>query len=41
MGIYIKSDVKESGFGGVNWIHLTQNSDQWPDTLSSVMNNGV
>jgi hypothetical protein len=26
----IKIDLREIGFGGVNWINLAQDSDLWP-----------
>jgi hypothetical protein len=26
----IKIDLREIGFGGVNWINLAQDSDRWP-----------
>jgi hypothetical protein len=34
----IKTDLRETGFNGVNWIRLTQNRVQWRAFLSTVMN---
>jgi hypothetical protein len=25
----IKTDLREIGWGGIDWIHLTQDRDQW------------
>jgi hypothetical protein len=34
----IKMDVGEIGLGGVNWIGLAQNWDQWRDLVNVIMN---
>jgi hypothetical protein len=34
----IKMDLREIGWGGVNWIHLTQYRDQWRSLVNTVMN---
>jgi hypothetical protein len=34
----IKIDVGERGWGGVDWIGLTQDSDKWRALVNSVMN---
>jgi hypothetical protein len=34
----IKMDVREIGWGGMDWIHLTQDRDQWRDRVNTVMN---
>jgi hypothetical protein len=34
----IKMDVREIGWGGMNWIHLAQDRDQWRALVSTVMN---
>jgi hypothetical protein len=31
-------DVREVGWEGVNWIHLTQDRDQWQGLVNMVMN---
>jgi hypothetical protein len=34
----IKMDLREMGFGGVNWIHLAQDRDRWRALVNTVMN---
>jgi hypothetical protein len=34
----IKMDLKETGWDGVDWIHLAQDRDQWRALLNNVMN---
>jgi hypothetical protein len=34
----IRMDFREIGWGGVNWIDLAQNSDQWKALVNKVMN---
>jgi hypothetical protein len=34
----IKMDVRDIGWGGVDWIHLTQDKDQWRALVNTVMN---
>jgi hypothetical protein len=34
----IKMDVKETGWGGMNWIDLAQDKYQWRDFVNMVMN---
>jgi hypothetical protein len=34
----IKMDLREKGFGDVDWIHLAQNRDRWRALVSTVMN---
>jgi hypothetical protein len=31
-------DLREIGFGGVDWIRLSQDRDRWRDVVSAVMN---
>jgi hypothetical protein len=31
-------DLREIGFGGVDWIRLAQDSDRWRAVVSAVMN---
>jgi hypothetical protein len=31
-------DFKETGWDGMNWIHLAQNADQWQVVVNTVMN---
>jgi hypothetical protein len=33
-----KMDLREIGFGGMEWISLTQNKDQWRALVDKVMN---
>jgi hypothetical protein len=33
-----KIDLREIGWGGVNWIDLAQDRDQWGDLVNTVMN---
>jgi hypothetical protein len=34
----VKMDFREIGWGGMVWIHLTQDRDQWRALLNAVMN---
>jgi hypothetical protein len=34
----IKMDLREIGWGGMDWIDLTQNRDQWRALVNTVMN---
>jgi hypothetical protein len=34
----IKMDLREIGWGGVEWIHLAQDRDRWRDVVYAVMN---
>jgi hypothetical protein len=34
----VRMDVREIGFGGVDWIRLAQDSDRWRAVMSAVMN---
>jgi hypothetical protein len=34
----IKMDLTEIGWGGVEWIHLAQDRDQWRAVVNAVMN---
>jgi hypothetical protein len=34
----IKMDLKERGWGGVDWIDLAQDRDQWRALVNTVMN---
>jgi hypothetical protein len=36
-GDNIKMDVKEVEWGGMNWINVAQDSDQWWTLLNKVM----
>jgi hypothetical protein len=33
----IKMDLREIGWGGVDWIHLAQDGDQWRALVNMVM----
>jgi hypothetical protein len=33
----IRMDLKETGWEGVNWIHLAQDRDQWRAAVNTVM----
>jgi hypothetical protein len=37
----IKIHLRETGWNGVDWIHLTQDRDQWKALVNTVMNLGV
>jgi hypothetical protein len=37
----IKMDFRESGWEGVEWIHLDQDGDQWRVLVNTVMNTQV
>jgi hypothetical protein len=34
-------DLKEIGWEVVDWMHLTQDRDQWPAVMNTVMNVGI
>jgi hypothetical protein len=34
----IKMDLRETGWGGMDWIDLTQDRDQWRALVNTVMN---
>jgi ribosome biogenesis protein Nip4 len=34
----IKMDLREMGFGDVEWIHLAQDRDRWRAVVNTVMN---
>jgi hypothetical protein len=34
----IKMDLREIGWGGVEWIHLAQGRDRWRAVVNAVMN---
>jgi ribosome biogenesis protein Nip4 len=34
----IKMDLREMGFGDVDWIHLAQGKDRWRALVNTVMN---
>jgi hypothetical protein len=34
----MKMNLKEIGWGGIDWIDLAQNSDQWTALVKTVMN---
>jgi hypothetical protein len=34
----IKMDIREIGFGGVDWIHWAQDRDRWRALVNTVMN---
>jgi hypothetical protein len=37
----IKIDLKETGYDGLDWIHLAQDRFQWRALVNTVMNLGV
>jgi hypothetical protein len=37
----IRMDLREIGFGGVDWIRLAQDRDRWRAVVSVAMNPGV
>jgi len=37
----IQIDLREIGWKGVDWIHLTQDREQWRAVVNTVMNLGV
>jgi hypothetical protein len=38
VGANIKMDLKDIGRGGMDWIHLAQNRDQWRALVNTAMN---
>jgi hypothetical protein len=34
----VRMDLREIGWGGVDWIRLAQDRDRWRDVVSAVMN---
>jgi hypothetical protein len=37
MGDNIRMDLREIGWEGVDWMHLSQDSDQWKALVNTVM----
>jgi hypothetical protein len=37
----IKKDLRDIGWGGVDWIDLAKNRDRWRTLVNTVMNLGV
>jgi hypothetical protein len=37
-GDNIKMDLREIGFGDMDWIHLAQNRDRWQALVNTVIN---
>jgi hypothetical protein len=37
----IRTDLGETGWEGVYWIHLAQDRDQWRVPMNTAMNHGV
>jgi hypothetical protein len=37
----IKMDLRDRGWGGMDWIDLAQDKDQWRGLVNTVMNLGV
>jgi hypothetical protein len=35
---YIKADLQEVGYGGIDWIELARNRDRWQTLVNAVMN---
>jgi len=35
---YIRMDLRETGWEGVDWMHLAQDRDQWRALVNTVMN---
>jgi hypothetical protein len=33
----IRMDLREIGWGGINWVHLAQDRDQWRALVNTVM----
>jgi hypothetical protein len=38
MGSYIRMDLGEIGYEGVDWMYLAQDRDQWRDLVETVTN---
>jgi hypothetical protein len=38
MGRYIGTDLREIRWKGVDWMHVTQDGDQWQVLVNMVMN---
>jgi len=34
----VKIDIQEKGFGGMDWINLTQHRDRWWTLVNAIMN---
>jgi hypothetical protein len=34
----IRMELKETGWEGVNWVHLPQDRDQWQDFMNTITN---
>jgi hypothetical protein len=41
LGKWAKMDLRELGWGGVDWIDLTQDRGQWKVLVNTVMNHQV
>jgi hypothetical protein len=37
----IQFDLREIGWGGMDWINLAQDTDQWQAVVNTVMNLGI
>jgi hypothetical protein len=37
-GFDIKMDLEETGWGGMDWIHMVRDRNQWRDLVNMVMN---
>jgi hypothetical protein len=37
-GTWTKMDLREIGWGGMDWIDLTQDRDQWKALVNTLMN---
>jgi hypothetical protein len=37
-GYNIKTNLRELGWAGMSWIHMTQDRDQWQALVNTVMN---
>jgi hypothetical protein len=38
---WIKMDIRDIGWGGMDWFDLAQGGDRWPVLVNMVMNPGV
>jgi hypothetical protein len=37
----VKMDLRETGWGGMDWIHLAQDRDQWRALVNTELNHRV
>jgi len=37
----IRMDLREIGWGGVNWMHLAQDRDKWQAVVNMMMNHWI